>query len=85
MTGIWYVNEGVYQVGYLLVFLRWETLVFDYLGAYFLVHKQWLEISPAIVAFFAQLDEVQQTAPDLPAVESPAVALPVLPTALEVR
>jgi ABC-type multidrug transport system fused ATPase/permease subunit len=57
LTGIWYVNEGVYQVGYLLVFLRWETLVFDFLSAYFLVHKQWLETSPAIVAFFAQLDE----------------------------
>ena len=27
LTGIWYVNEGVYQVGYLLVFLRWETLL----------------------------------------------------------
>jgi ABC-type bacteriocin/lantibiotic exporter with double-glycine peptidase domain len=79
LTGIWYVNEGVYQVGYLLVFLRWETLVFDFLSAYFLVHKQWLETSPAIVAFFAQLDEAAQTAPVLPDAEIPAVELPGKP------
>jgi hypothetical protein len=85
LTGIWYVNEGVYQVGYLLVFLWWETLVFDFLSAYFLVHKQWLETSPAIISFFAELDEAVQTAPVLPAVNIPVAELPVLPSPLEAR
>lgn len=83
LTGIWYVNEGVYQVGYLLVFLRWETLVFDFLSAYCHVHKQWLETSPAIVAFFAQLDEAKHSASVLPATKIPAGELPVLPSPLE--
>jgi len=85
LTGIWYVNEGVYQIGYLLVFLRWETLVFDYLGAYFLVHKQWLETSPAIDAFFYLLDEAPDAAAIMP-VETPSteVELPALQPRLRI-
>jgi hypothetical protein len=55
----------------------------DFLSAYFLVHKQWLETSPAIIAFFAQLGEAEQTVPVMPNMEIPAVELPVLPSPLE--
>ncbi len=69
-------GRAVYVLGLL-------QLVFDFLSAYFLVHKQWLETSPAIVAFFEQLDEVKHTAAVLPATTIPAVELPVLPSPLE--
>jgi len=64
-VGIWYVSQGVYQVGYLLVFLKWETLVFDFLSNYLQVQKQWMETSPAIAVFFAQLDAHHPTLPAL--------------------
>jgi hypothetical protein len=85
LVGIWAVNTAQFQVGYLLVFLRWETLVFDFLSKYLVVHKQWMETSPAIVTFFAELDEVAQTAPIVPDAETPTVELPVLPAPIEAR
>jgi hypothetical protein len=85
LVGIWAVNTGQIQVGYLLVFLRWETLVFDLLSHYLVVHKQWMETSPAIVTFYAELDAAAQIVPVVPDVKTPAVELPVLPSPLEAR
>ena len=80
LIGIWYVNEkGIYSVGYFLVFIRWESLVFDFLGAYLGVHKQWMETSPAIKAFFQEIDATQETAPVVPSAELPA-GEPTVPT-----
>lgn len=55
-----------------LVFIRWESLVFDFLSAYLGVHKQWMETSPAIKAFFQEIDATQETAPVVPSAELPA-------------
>ncbi len=74
LIGIWYVNEqGLYSVGYFLVFIRWESLVFDFLSAYLGVHKQWMETSPAIKAFFQEMDEAKETPPVLSSQEITAL------------
>jgi ABC-type bacteriocin/lantibiotic exporter with double-glycine peptidase domain len=83
LVGIWAVNTGQFQVGYLLVFLRWETLVFDFLSHYLVVHKQWMETSPALIVFFAELDETVEKVPVIPTAEVSAVELPVMPSPLE--
>jgi len=56
VVGAWYVDGGVYSLGYFLASLSWSTYVLNCVGAAVELQKQWMETIPAIKAFFAEID-----------------------------
>ncbi|HYH37486.1 MAG TPA: hypothetical protein VD860_04625 [Azospirillum sp.] len=56
VVGAWYVDGGVYSLGYFLASLSWSTYVLNCVGAGIELQKQWMETMPAIRAFFAEID-----------------------------
>jgi ABC-type multidrug transport system fused ATPase/permease subunit len=63
LVGAWYVDAGVYTLGYFLASLAWSTYVLNMIAAATELQKQWLETLPAIRALLAELDR-PATAPD---------------------
>jgi ABC-type multidrug transport system fused ATPase/permease subunit len=64
MVGAWYVDAGVYTLGYFLASLAWSTYVLNMIAAATELQKQWLETLPAIRALLAELDHRPAAAPD---------------------
>lgn len=56
VVGAWYVDSGVYSLGYFLASLSWSTYLMNCVGAGIELQRQWMETIPAIKAFFAELD-----------------------------
>lgn len=69
VVGVWYVDGGVYSLGYFLASLSWSTYVLNCVGAGIDLQKQWMETMPAIKAFFAEIDSCAPDA-DAPADEA---------------
>ena len=75
VVGAWYVDGGVYSLGYFLASLSWSTYVLSSIGACIELQKQWMETMPAIKAFFAEIDACGPANDHAPV--AGAVALPV--------
>ncbi len=56
VVGAWYVDAGVYSLGYFLASLSWSTYVLNVVGSGIELQKQWMETMPAIKAIFTELD-----------------------------
>lgn len=85
VVGAWYVDGGVYSLGYFLASLSWSTYVLNCVGAGIELQKQWMETMPAIKAFFAEIDAcAPDPANDAPQAEAMSEPLPAPALALAV-
>lgn len=63
LVGAWYVDAGVYSLGYFLASLSWSAYVLNVLGAAIDLQRQWMETVPAIHRFFGEIDACQPAGP----------------------
>ena len=77
VVGAWYVDDGVYSLGYFLASLSWSTYVLNCVGAGIELQKQWMETMPAIKAFFAEIDACDPAGDSGEAAPVPALACAV--------
>lgn len=82
-VGAWYVDAGVYTLGFFLASLSWSTAVMNVIGAWMEVQKLWMESLPALRAYLDEMDAAgpgwdtapaADTGPDAAAVADPLPA-----------